>query len=235
LDMTKIQNSLKLTNAELKQYYQENIDNYTLPAKWHVAQILIKLPSEATDQQVSEGKAKIDGIAKKIGKGANFSALAKTESQDIGSAKKGGVLPWFSIGMIGPKFEKTVMQLKPGEVSQPVRTKYGFNIIKFACCCACFLTRIFSIFCLTSAKERIAAGLCCFTRSTICISGLISIALLLFPWVKVSGLNAAAIILGLAVNPCSAPLCLPSSRLKSLCFVFLNLIPWRQEPSYLDS
>lgn len=135
LDMAQLQSSLKFDEKELKQYYQDNLDNFTQPAQWHVAQILIKVPKGADTKdtgkgQIEKAKAKINSIAKQLKQGADFSELAKKDSQDIVTAKKGGVLPWFSVGMIGPAFEKAVMQLKPGEVSQPVRTQYGFNIIK---------------------------------------------------------------------------------------------------------
>jgi peptidyl-prolyl cis-trans isomerase C len=76
----------------------------------------------------SEDKAK--ELRAKIAAGADFAQLAKENSLDAGSKDKGGMLGYFSKGQLVPEFEAAVFQLKRGEVSDPVKTSYGWHIIK---------------------------------------------------------------------------------------------------------
>lgn len=131
LSLPQLASQLHFTDAQLQQYYQDNISNFTTPQRWHVAHILVKLADNATLQQVADAQAKINGIVQKINAGESFGQLAKQNSEDVVSAKEGGVLEWFGPGMVDPAFEKAVAALKQvGEVSPPVRTKYGLSVIK---------------------------------------------------------------------------------------------------------
>ena len=66
----------------------------------------------------------------KILKGENFAALARAHSQDAGSAVKGGELGYFPTGMMVEPFEKAAFSLKVGEISEIVKSPFGFHIIK---------------------------------------------------------------------------------------------------------
>jgi foldase protein PrsA len=77
-----------------------------------------------------EARVKIEGILQKIKKGESFADLAKKNSDDMGSASKGGELGYFTTGMMVPEFEKAVFALKPGQLSEIVKTSYGYHIIK---------------------------------------------------------------------------------------------------------
>jgi len=76
----------------------------------------------------SEGKAK--ELADNIGKGADFAQLAKENSTDPGSKDNGGMLGYFSKGQMVPEFEKAAFELKAGELSKPVKSQFGWHIIK---------------------------------------------------------------------------------------------------------
>jgi len=131
LSLPQLAAQLNFTDAQLMQFYQNNLNNYTSPQRWHVAHILIRLPENALPQQVVAAQARIDALAQRLKAGESFAKLAQAYSDDPSSAKNGGVLDWFSPGMIDSAFEKTVSGLKQiGDVSAPVRTKYGFSIIK---------------------------------------------------------------------------------------------------------
>lgn len=131
LSLAQIAAQQHSNDAQLLQFYQNNLSNYTIPARWHVAHILVKVPDDAAPQQVAEAKAKIDGIAQRLRAGGNFAQLAQDFSDDVMSARNGGVLDWFGPGMTDPAFEKAVTGLKQiGDLSLPVRTKYGFSVIK---------------------------------------------------------------------------------------------------------
>lgn len=131
LSLPQIAATLHFTEQQLKQFYQDNLSNYTQPIHWHVAHILVKLPPNATPQQIAEAKIKIDNIAKRAHAGENFTTLAQTYSDDLLSAKNGGLLDWFSPGMVDPGLEKIAAGLKHvGELSQPTLTKYGYSLVK---------------------------------------------------------------------------------------------------------
>lgn len=103
----------------------------TLPAdeplrQYHAQHILLKAES---DNAFKAAESSIRKIHKQAAGGADFSALARQYSQD-GSAQNGGDLGWFSDGQMVPEFETAVHGLQPGQVSRPIRTQYGWHIIK---------------------------------------------------------------------------------------------------------
>ncbi len=96
-----------------------------------VAHIMIKSPANAPDSVAIQAKAKIDEIYAKLKGGEKFEDLATNYSDDKGSAKTGGALPPFGTGRMVPEFEKAAFALKnDGEFSAPVKTSYGWHIIK---------------------------------------------------------------------------------------------------------
>lgn len=102
-------------------------DKRTSPGEVKVAHILIfndpKNPTAA--------KAKIDSVYQQILSGKDFGEMAKTYSQDQGSARQNGELPWFGSGQMIPDFEKAAFALKEkGEISKPVQSAVGYHIIK---------------------------------------------------------------------------------------------------------
>lgn len=130
IDPKAVASSIKPSTAELKDFYQNNISAYTRPTRWHVAHIVLHVPENATAKQLGALKAKLADIRQQALKGKSFSSLAKQYSQDIFSAKNGGEIKWFTAGTLGPVFEQTAAALKPGQISEPVQTRYGYELIK---------------------------------------------------------------------------------------------------------
>ena len=130
LDLNQIRQNTPVTDDELKAVYQQNIQQYEVPNRVHAEHILFTTVGK-TDAEVAEIKKQAedaDAQAKK--KGANFEDLAKKYSEDPGSKAKGGDLGWIVQGQTVPEFEKAAFSLPKGDVSDLIKTQYGFHIIK---------------------------------------------------------------------------------------------------------
>lgn len=93
----------------------------------HARHILIKSNPLQTDAQV---KARLEKLRASIIAGADFAQLAEANSQDPGSASKGGDLGWVSQGVLDPAFEAQMNQLKPGQISEPFKSSFGWHIVQ---------------------------------------------------------------------------------------------------------
>lgn len=93
----------------------------------NVRHILLK-PSEV--QTIESATAKLNRLRERALAGEKFDALARANSEDAGSASQGGSLGWMSPGQLVPEFEKAMDQLKPGEISKPVQTRFGVHLIQ---------------------------------------------------------------------------------------------------------
>src|SRR5216684_7747165 len=130
VDVNQIRQSLQVSDDMLKQQYQANIQQYQVPNRVHVEHILFMTVGK-TDAEVEEiKKKKAEDVLKQVKKGGKFEDLAKKYSEDPGSKDKGGDLSWITQGQTVPEFEKTAFSLNPGQVSDLVKTQYGFHIIK---------------------------------------------------------------------------------------------------------
>lgn len=89
--------------------------------------ILIKTNEIVSDQQAQQ---RIERLYERIVGGADFGKLARASSDDTGSATQGGDLGWFSPGMMVPEFQDEVDKLKPGELSKPFKSRYGWHIVQ---------------------------------------------------------------------------------------------------------
>lgn len=99
------------------------------PAKGTInAKHILKLTQGMTQEQAAQAKVQIDSIYNLLKSGADFTQLARTESQ-CGSARQGGDLGWFGAGQMIPEFEEVAFSLKKGEISEPVKTRFGYHII----------------------------------------------------------------------------------------------------------
>jgi peptidyl-prolyl cis-trans isomerase D len=129
LDVNQLRQTLQIPDSVLEQQYKANIQQYEVPSQVHVQHILFKTVGQ-TDALVEETKKKAEDVLKQAKKGSKFDELAKKYSEDPGSKDKGGDLGWIRQGQTVPEFEKTAFSLAPGQISDLVRTQYGFHIIK---------------------------------------------------------------------------------------------------------
>ena len=129
LDQEKIRQNIQVSDDELKIHYQQDIQQYQVPNRVHAEHILFMTVGKP-DAEVDEIKKKAEDVLKQVKKGAKFDELAKKYSEDPGSKDKGGDLGWLVQGQTVPEFEKAAFSLPPGQVSDLVKTQYGFHIIK---------------------------------------------------------------------------------------------------------
>ncbi|MCU7932704.1 MAG: SurA N-terminal domain-containing protein [Candidatus Thiodiazotropha sp. (ex Codakia rugifera)] len=130
LDAETAGNTVSTDEEILRGYYDNNQDEFGLPEQRQASHILIQVAEGADQASVDEAKSKIEALAEQVGGGASFAELAKEHSQDPGSASVGGDLGYFGRGIMAPAFETAAFALQDGEVSEPVRTSFGFHLIK---------------------------------------------------------------------------------------------------------
>jgi len=127
LSMESISAQLAVTEAEIKAWYDGHKDKFQQPEERRASHILIA--SEKLGKE--KAKAKAEEIFKEVQKNpASFANLAKKNSDDPGSAEKGGDLGYFGRGMMVKPFEEATLKLKEGEISDIVESDFGFHIIK---------------------------------------------------------------------------------------------------------
>jgi peptidyl-prolyl cis-trans isomerase D len=115
---------VEVSEEDIKDLYQQRIAN--LAEQRRAAHILIE--TDGSDDATA--KEKIDEVAKRLASGEDFSALAKELSQDPGSANEGGDLGFAGPGVYDPAFEEALYGLEEGQVSAPVRSDFGWHLIK---------------------------------------------------------------------------------------------------------
>jgi len=114
----EIMSKNKVTEQEVKDYYSKHKEDFTTTSQIKASHILVKTEAEANK------------VLARLKKGEKFEEIAKKESLDTASAKNGGDIGFFSRGQLVPEFEKAAAGLKVGELSGPVKTAYGYHIIK---------------------------------------------------------------------------------------------------------
>jgi peptidyl-prolyl cis-trans isomerase D len=129
VDVNQVRQNLQISDDQLKLQYQQNIQQYQLPNRVHVEHILLMTVGK-TDAEVDEIKKKAEDVLKQAKKGSKFEDLAKKYSEDPGTKDKGGDLGWLVQGQTVAEFEKAAFSLPKGQISDLVRTQYGFHIIR---------------------------------------------------------------------------------------------------------
>jgi parvulin-like peptidyl-prolyl isomerase len=128
-----IQQTAKVDDAAVQTYYASHKNEYDSVKAKHIL-IRIKgapMPGKEGKPELTEEQAlaKAQDVVKKLKAGADFAEEAKTESDDTGSAQQGGDLGEFHRGMMVPPFEEAAFALKVGEISEPVKSPFGYHII----------------------------------------------------------------------------------------------------------
>jgi peptidyl-prolyl cis-trans isomerase D len=126
VDMDTLRGRTPVTSREIEKSYNDNIELYSTPEQVRASHILLKTDGK-NDAEV---KPKAEEVLKEAKAGKDFAELAKKYSQDEQSAKNGGDLDYFSRGKMVPEFDEAVFGMQPGQISDLVKTQFGYHIIK---------------------------------------------------------------------------------------------------------
>ncbi len=115
--------------AEAKKIYDETVERIGSDGLIKTAHILLRADQQAPQEEWDKAKMRIDSIYQALKAGADFADLAKRLSQDPGSARQGGELPFVQHGQLVKEYEDAAFPLQPGEMSGVVKSPYGYHII----------------------------------------------------------------------------------------------------------
>jgi peptidyl-prolyl cis-trans isomerase D len=126
IDVDALRAKVVVPEADVRRAYDDNVEQYSTPEQIRASHILLK--TEGKDDAAV--KAKIEDILKQAKAGADFGELAKKYSEDDSNAKNGGDLDYFGRGKMVPEFDAVAFTLQPGQISDVVKTQFGYHIIK---------------------------------------------------------------------------------------------------------
>lgn len=129
LERNKLLEDVPVSDAQISEFYQENLEKFKAKEEIKARHILIKVAADAAPEEVEKARTKIVAVLAEVKAGGDFAELAKKYSQGP-SNSMGGDLGWFGRGSMVKPFEEAAFALTPGDVSEPVLTQFGFHLIK---------------------------------------------------------------------------------------------------------
>jgi peptidyl-prolyl cis-trans isomerase D len=130
VDGAKLVSDAKPDDATLKQKYDEQKDHFKSTEQREVSHILVKVDKNADAAAQKAALEKAQNVAKEAKSGKDFAALAKADSDDLGSKAQGGDLGWIEKGVTDPAFENALFAMNKGDISDPVKSDEGYHIIQ---------------------------------------------------------------------------------------------------------
>ncbi|MBV8666147.1 MAG: peptidylprolyl isomerase [Burkholderiaceae bacterium] len=130
LSADSLAQQINVSDADANAFYEQNKKRYVVDEQWRASHILINAKKSASDEVKSAAKAKAEKLLAEVRKNpGEFAKLAKENSDDPGSAERGGDLDFFGKGMMVKPFEDAVSKMKVNEISDVVQSDYGYHII----------------------------------------------------------------------------------------------------------
>jgi peptidyl-prolyl cis-trans isomerase D len=130
VDDAKLRRTLTVPETQISEYYASHQQEFQQPEEVNARHILIR-PTTQDDAGWKDALNRAREVyAKATARGADFAALAKQYSEDPGSKDSGGELGWFARGRMVKEFEDAAFKLSPGEISEPVKSDFGYHILK---------------------------------------------------------------------------------------------------------
>jgi len=127
---SQIQGKDTATEADAQAFYDKHPELFKMPEQVRASHILIAVPDGAKPEEVAAKEKKAKEIAAKVKKGEDFAKTAKEVSEDPGSKDSGGDLDFFSHDRMVPEFADAAFKMSKGDISDPVKSQFGFHIIK---------------------------------------------------------------------------------------------------------
>lgn len=122
---------ITVSDADIKSYYDQNQKKYGVEEQRRASHILVAVKKDASAAEVAAAKAKAEKLLAQVRAApADFARLAKANSDDPGSGERGGDLDYFGPGMMVKPFEEAAFKMKTGDISDLVRSDFGFHIIR---------------------------------------------------------------------------------------------------------
>jgi peptidyl-prolyl cis-trans isomerase D len=130
VDPATFATQIQITDERLAQYYEAHKEEFRQDEQVRARHILFKIAQQATAAEEAKVRAEAEAALRRIQAGEDFAEVARQTSQDPASAEQGGDLGFFTRGAMVKSFEDVAFALRPGEVSDPVRTEFGYHLIK---------------------------------------------------------------------------------------------------------
>jgi len=130
LSLETIKSTISVSEDQLLDRYEQNKNSFTSTQIRTTSHILLTLSKDADEQQIEQVEQKIKELKNRIDDGEDFAVLAREHSQDPGSAAEGGSLGEVEKGMMVKPFEDVLFSMQTGQVSDPVKTGFGWHLIK---------------------------------------------------------------------------------------------------------
>lgn len=131
LDLDALKAGTSVSEDDLRKYYNENISRYSVAEERRASHVLVKAPKDAPAAERALAKAKAKALLDQLRQNpASFADVARKNSDDSGSAARGGDLDFFNRGAMVKPFEDAAFAMKPGEISDLVESDFGYHIIR---------------------------------------------------------------------------------------------------------
>ena len=130
ISMDEIAAGIKADDEELRALFDAEPERFVTPEKREISHILVSVASDAGPDVEERARERIVALKDRIDAGESFEDVARESSDDPGSASGGGMLGFIERGVMVPAFEEPAFALEPGQLSEPVRSPFGWHLIK---------------------------------------------------------------------------------------------------------
>jgi peptidyl-prolyl cis-trans isomerase D len=129
-DMARVRSQITIPEADLRARYEASKANYRQPEQVNAQHILVSVSETASPEDDAAARAKAQEALQKARSGADFAELVREYSDEPGAAERAGDLGFFGRGQMVPEFEQAAFSMQPGQISDLVRTQFGYHVIK---------------------------------------------------------------------------------------------------------
>jgi peptidyl-prolyl cis-trans isomerase C len=121
---------LDVAEDERRRFYDSHLENFFVPEQHRVSHLFLAAPPETAPEIVEGKRTAIGALSVRLAAGEDFATLAAQNSEDEATKLRGGDLGYFSSSRMPPDFVAVAVQMRPGEISPPIRTRLGLHILK---------------------------------------------------------------------------------------------------------